>query len=735
MANAPPDVPAQHYIHTTEARADERTRVLKHDDTFAVFNHFGDMDGHGQSEFGLFHRDTRFLSQMSMHLGDHQLLLLLRSAIRKDNALLAVDLTNPDIDRAGEVAIPRGTLHIHRAQVLWDTTCYGKLRIHNYGEAPVRFPLDLAFGADFADIFEVRGETRARRGHRHEPHAEAESLVFAYEGLDDQLRRTHVRLSSAPAALSDGTAEYEVSLEPKAAVELEWTVTCEMQGEASPEGTGRRGAGEGTPLRYDAAAEKATQALQSARQAEPQLSTSNEQFDGWLSRSLADLHMLQTETPHGVYPYAGVPWFSTPFGRDGILTAYQCLWFSPDVARGVLQCLAALQAEATNEERDAEPGKILHETRAGEMAALGEVPFDRYYGSVDVTPLFVMLAGAYYQRTGDRAFVQSLWPHIERALAWIDQYGDLDGDGFVEYERRSEQGLVQQGWKDSNDSVFHADGSAAVGPIALCEVQGYVYAAKIRASQMALTLGQTDRARALKGEARQLAHQFAEAFWCDGLSTYALALDGDNRPCRVRTSNAAHCLFSGIARPSHARRTAETLLSGHSYTGWGIRTVAATEARYNPMSYHNGSVWPHDNALAAAGLGRYGHREKAAQIMAGLFEASQYVDLHRLPELFCGFSRRADEGPTLYPQACVPQAWAAATPLLCLRACLGLEVNGVDNEVRFHDPYLPPYLEQIRIEDLRVRDSRLTLLITRYEQDVGVRIAHREGTAKVAVLK
>ncbi len=733
MASAPPDVPAQHYIHTTEARADERTRVLKHDDTFAVFNHFGDIDGHRQSEFGLFHRDTRFLSQMSMHLSDHQPLLLLRSAIRKDNALLAVDLTNPDIDRAGEVAIPRGTLHIHRAQVLWDTTCYGKLRIHNYGEAPVRFPLGLVFGADFADIFEVRGETRARRGHRHEPHAEADSLVFAYEGLDDQLRRTHVRLSSVPAALSDGTAEYEVSLEPKAAVELEWTVTCEMQGEDPSEATGHRGAG--VPLRYDAAAEKATQALQSARQAEPQLSTSNEQFDGWLSRSLADLHMLQTETPHGVYPYAGVPWFSTPFGRDGILTAYQCLWLSPGVARGVLQCLAALQAEATNDERDAEPGKILHETRAGEMAALGEVPFDRYYGSVDVTPLFVMLAGAYYQRTGDRAFVQSLWPHIERALAWIDQYGDLDGDGFVEYERRSEQGLVQQGWKDSNDSVFHADGSAAVGPIALCEVQGYVYAAKRRASQMALTLGQTDRARALKGEARQLAHQFAEAFWCDGLSTYALALDGDNRPCRVRTSNAAHCLFSGIARPSHARRTAETLLSGHSYTGWGIRTVAATEARYNPMSYHNGSVWPHDNALAAAGLGRYGHREKAAQIMAGLFEASQYVDLHRLPELFCGFSRRADEGPTLYPQACVPQAWAAATPLLCLRACLGLEVNGVDNEVRFHDPYLPPYLEQIRIEDLQVRDSRLTLLVTRYEQDVGVRIARREGTAKVAVLK
>jgi glycogen debranching enzyme len=735
MSEVSPEVPAQHYIHTTDARADERTRVLKHDNTFAVFNHLGDIDGRGRSEFGLFHRDTRFLSRMSMHLGDHQSLLLLSSAIRKDNALLAVDLTNPDIDRAGRVAIPRGTLHIHRDQVLWETTCYGRLRIHNYGDAPVRFPVDLAFGADFADIFEVRGETRERHGHRYEPSVDDGTLVFAYEGLDDRLRRTFVRLFPSPPSLTDAVAQYEIELEPKAAIEMEWTVTCEMADGDAAEGSVRTDGPAGAPFNYGTAAQKATQALQSARQAEPQLSTSNEQFDGWLNRSLADLHMLQTETPHGLYPYAGVPWFSTPFGRDGILTAYQCLWFSPDVARGVLRCLAALQAEETNDERDAEPGKILHEARWGEMAALGEVPFDRYYGSVDVTPLFVMLAGAYYQRTGDRAFVQTLWPHVERALAWIDQYGDIDGDGFVEYERRSEQGLVQQGWKDSNNSVFHDDGSAATGPIALCEVQGYVYAAKTAAAQLASTLGQTDRARALKSEAKQLARQFEEAFWCDDLSTYALALDGDNRPCRVRTSNAAHCLFTGIAQETRAHRVAETLLSEHSYTGWGLRTVASVEDRYNPMSYHNGSVWPHDNAIAAAGLGRYGHREKAARIMAGLFDASQFFDLHRLPELFCGFARRADEGPTLYPQACVPQAWAAATPLLCLRACLGLEVNGVENQIRFHDPYLPPFLEQIQIDDLQVGNSSLDLLITRYEQDVGVRIKRREGSAKLAVLK
>ena len=735
MSEGPPDVPAQHYIHTTEARADERTRVLKHGDTFAVFSHLGDIEGRGRSEFGLFHQDTRFLSHMTLRLGDDERLLLLSSAIRKDNALLAVDVTNPDIERAGQLVIPRGTLHLYRTQVLWEATCYCRMRIHNYGEAAVHFPLHLAFGADFADIFEVRGETRKRHGHLHDPHVEDHSLAFAYEGLDDRLRRTHIRFSPAPTSLIDSGARYDVDLAPKAAVELEWAIACEGPNGASAPAWAHTDGPAAVPLGYDAAAGKATSALQTARREEPQLSTSNEQFDGWLNRSLADLHMLQTETPHGPYPYAGVPWFSTPFGRDGILTAYQCLWFNPGVARGVLGYLAAMQAEEENAERDAEPGKILHETRAGEMAALGEVPFARYYGSVDVTPLFVMLAGAYYERTGDRAFVQSLWPHLERALHWIDEYGDLDGDGFVEYARRSEQGLVHQGWKDSNDSIFHGDGTAATGPVALCEVQGYVYAAKKAAAQLASTLGETDRARALRSEAKQLADRFAEAYWCDDLSTFALALDGDNQPCRVRTSNAAHCLFTGIARTSHARRVAETLLSEHTYTGWGIRTVASTEDRYNPMSYHNGSVWPHDNAIAAAGLGRYGYREQAATIMGGLFDASQYFDLHRLPELFCGFSRRSDEGPTQYPQACVPQAWAAATPLLCLRACLGLEVNGIENEIRFHDPYLPSFLEQIQIDGLQVGASSLDLLITRYEKDVGVRIRRREGSARVTVLK
>ncbi|RPJ81506.1 MAG: amylo-alpha-1,6-glucosidase, partial [Acidobacteria bacterium] len=516
----------------------------------------------------------------------------------------------------------------------------------------------------------------------------------------------------------------------------EWAISCEgRSGSAERAHVTAMPSAPGTMLRYHEAVEEVAHALAGGRVAEAEIVTSNEQFDEWLKRSLVDLHMLQTETPHGSYPYAGVPWFSTAFGRDGIITGLECLWVNPDVARGVLTYLAATQADTENPVQDAQPGKVLHETRAGEMAALGEVPFGRYYGAVDSTPLFVMLAGAYYERTGDRPFAQSLWPHVERALAWIDRHGDSDCDGFVEYSRRSRRGLVHQGWKDSQDSVFHADGTLAEPPIALCEVQGYVYAAKVAAATLAAALERKAHAQKLAEEAETLRVLFEERFWREDLSTYVLALDGRKEPCRVRTSNAGHCLFAGIVSDDRASRVASVLTDTASFSGWGVRTVAATERRYSPMSYHNGSVWPHDNALIAAGFARYGLKDKTAKVLTALFDASRFFDLHRLPELFCGFHRRSGDGPTLYPVSCAPQAWAAGAVFLLLQACLGLDVRGSEKKVVFNKPLLPEFLDTVRISRLCVGDGSLDLSLTRHEREVGIDVLRREGQVSVVVVK
>jgi len=365
------------------------------------------------------------------------------------------------------------------------------------------------------------------------------------------------------------------------------------------------------------------------------------------------------------------------------------------------------------------------------MAGLREIPFGRYYGSVDATPLFVMLAGAYLERTGDRAFVQTIWPAIERALAWMREYGDADGDGFVEYARHGTTGLVHQGWKDSHDAIFHGDGTLAEAPIALCEVQGYVFAAKRAAATIATVLGEQSLARTLAAEADALRAQFEDVFWCEELSTYGLALDGRKRLCRVRTSNAGHALFTGIASPERAARVAETLLADDSFSGWGVRTLASSEVRYNPMSYHDGSVWPHDNALIAAGLARYGLTEACLRILDGLFDASVCFELHRLPELFCGFARRPGKGPTLYPVACSPQAWSIGAVFLLLQGCLGLTIDAASHRIRLSRPVLPAYLREIRIRGLAVDDGSADLVLRRHPHDVAVRVQQSSRALEV----
>lgn len=709
----------RHYILATSSRADDRTRVIKHNETFAVFDQYGDILPIGLGEQGIYHEGTRFLSRLELRFGTARPLLL-SSTVKDENDLIAVDLTNPDITIDEDRVIPRGIVHIFRSKFLHENRCYESLRVSNYGLGAVQLALTLRFEADFTDIFEVRGSTRARRGALLEPRVEPARVTLAYEGLDHQVRRTILEFSPRPVELADTRARFDLTLESQDTMQLEMTLTCEpVAGRTS------------VALSGDEAYTAMTTAVRRYRADRGDVYTSNERFNAWLTRSAADLQMMLSDTRHGFYPYAGVPWFSTPFGRDGIITALELLWLQPSIARGVLAFLSATQADAVTPEQDAEPGKILHETRQGEMAALGEIPFGRYYGSVDSTPLFVMLAGAYYQRTADCAFVESIWPSVERALTWIDTCGDADGDGFVEYVRHTPEGLVHQGWKDSQDSVFHADGTLADPPIALCEVQGYVYEAKRQAAGLAALLGYDERASALAAQADALRERFEHAFWSDELSTYALALDGHKRPCRVRTSNAGHCLFTGIASLDRARRTAETLLALESFSGWGIRTVAATERRYNPMSYHNGSIWPHDNAIIAAGFRRYDLTGFALQPLSGLFDASTFVDLHRLPELFCGFKRRPGEGPTLYPVACAPQAWAAGAVYLLLQACLGLEIDATTRQITFRRAALPEFLQRVWVKNLVVADASVDLLLERHEHDVSISVHRRTGQVDV----
>jgi glycogen debranching enzyme len=537
------------------------------------------------------------------------------------------------------------------------------------------------------------------------------------------LRRTLLQFAPRPSLLTSSTARLDLTLRPRQESLFDLTVGCERQA-AAPR-----------LLPFDDARAEAEADLERFTAWSCHLRTPNGQTNAWVNRAVSDLHLMTTELATGPYPYAGVPWFNTPFGRDGIITALECLWLRPALAQGVLAYLASTQATEVIPEQDAEPGKVLHETRNGEMAVLKEMPFGRYYGSVDATPLFVLLAGAYYERTGDRAFVESLWPHVEAALRWIDRDGDRDGDGFVEYHRQAADGLLHQGWKDSDDAIFHADGSLAQGPIAPCEVQGYVYAARRAGAALATVLGRAERAEELARQAEALRERFEQAFWCEELSTYALALDGDKRPCRVRTSNAGQCLFTGIVRPDRAVRVAQTLLSPESFSGWGVRTVAASEARYNPMAYHNGSVWPHDNALIAQGLARYGLGDQALRIWTGLYEAGLYFDLYRMPELFCGFSQHPGEGPILYPVACAPQAWSAASVFLLFQACLGLGINGPEAQVFFTRPRLPAALGELRIHNLEVAGATVDLLLVCHERDVSVNVLRREGDVQIMVLK
>jgi glycogen debranching enzyme len=701
--------------HSAAERAQENTQArgpighyaLKHQDTFLVADSIGDVLG---GVDGLFRNDTRVLSRLRLTIGGAPPSLL-GSSVSQDNVFFRANVTNRPLPQLGEHGTPEGVIHVERARLLWDERLFERLTLTNYGERDVGAALALDFGADFADIFEVRGYVRAARGELLPPQLAPDRVLLRYRGLDNVVRTSHIAFSQPPERLSAGRAEFNPVLPRRTQLALYVEV-------------GADDAGTPGAARFREAAARARVCMRSRRRSGATIVSSGRLFNTWIDKSRADIALLTTDRPTGPYPYAGIPWFSTTFGRDAIVTSLQLLWLDPSLARGVLAFLARHQATQADAFCDSAPGKILHETRRGEVTALGELPFGFYYGGVDTTPLFVMLAGEYAKRTGDMPFVDALWPSLVAAMEWTEGAGDSNRDGFVDYARGAETGLANQGWKDSVDSVFHADGRMPDGPIALVEVQGYVYAARRAMAALAMQRGERDRAEHWRRRAEQLRAAVETQFWMPKEKFYAIALDGAGRQCRVRASNAGQLLYTGLPSPTRAAHVMRELCAASLDSGWGIRTLAEAQARYNPMSYHDGSVWPHDAAICAAGMARYGDRAAAVHVLNELYAAAGHFGM-RLPELFCGFHRRAGEPPVGYPVACLPQAWSSGAVFMLLQACLGMRIDALRRVIDIERPELPGEIERLAINRLAIGDERVDLVFHRIGKRTAVSPASR----------
>jgi glycogen debranching enzyme len=699
-----------HQVITADVQSAEASLVLRHDDCFGVFNEIGDIDAEARTEAGLYRAGVRHLSRLTLSIAGLRPLLLAVNA-RDDNVLLTFNLTNPDVrGEAGRIVLPRGTLYITRARFIWNGVCHELLRVRNFALHSVAVELVVRFAADFENIVDVRAQRRVDAGRARFERVERDSVTQGYLGADEVVRETVVDCHSTPEAISSDSLRYRLQLGSRGEKTIAFAIGCRSANSTIQISTFTRSL---------AAAEELARG---ASRPDCRIDSSDALFNAWLQRSAADIGMLLTATPHGRIPAAGLPWLDAAFGRDAIITALETLWMWPDIARDVLRFLAATQSTDTFAANGAEPGKILNEARGGDQAP-------NYFG-VDTTPLFVMLAGAYYTRTADLDFIAELWPSITAALSWIDVYGDPDGDGFV--ESRGRQG-VAHGWKSSPDAVFHADGRIAEGPVALCEVQGYVYAARLGAARIARSLGEMPRAIALVEAAQALQARFNSAFWCPDIETYAHALDAEKKPTCVRTSNPGHSLFTGIAHAEHGRQLLAGFGDEQMFSGWGVRTVAESELRYNPMAYHNGAVWPHDNALIAAGASRYDDKTFALRILLAQFEAARHFDHMRLPELFCGFRRRGRERPLQFPVACSPHAGSAGATFLLLQSILGITIDALDRQIVLAHPVVPEGFEEIRVRNLAVNEASVDFTVRRHGGSVSVSVERREGKLDLVI--
>ncbi|HEX6332354.1 MAG TPA: amylo-alpha-1,6-glucosidase [Actinomycetota bacterium] len=699
-----------------------KTLAVKEGDTFLYSDLEGNLDHGGDFGLGLYSKDTRFLSHFRMTLNGRDLVLLSSSSER--GYMSHVDLTNPDLYDGEVVTVPQQTLSIRRIRAI-SGRLFERVRLKNYNAFPVLVDLGFHFGADFSDIFEVRGMAREGTEPPRPPRTHDSTIEFDYDGRDGLGRTTRIEFGAMPDRVevegAIAVATFRMHLGPFQTKLIGLSVDAIVEDERP------------SSQDFDQAVHHLRRSYEEWDRESTEIITDNELFNQLLARSRRDLRALYTDTDGGSIIAAGIPWYVTVFGRDALIASHQLLLVNPRPAREALELLAAKQGSRVDDWRDEQPGKILHEIRQGELARAGLIPHSPYYGSVDATPWFLILYAMHLRWTGDVGFAEKLLPAAEAALEWIDRYGDLDGDGFVEYLSRSPKGIRNQGWKDSHDSVVHADGRLAEPPIALSEVQGYVYLAKKRMADVYRALGRLEQARWLEAEAEELKRRYNEAFWMEDEQFFAQALDRDKQQVRTVTSNPGHGLYCGMVDEDKAAPLTKRLLSPDMFSGWGVRTMSKAAAAYNPMSYHNGSVWPHDNALIAAGLKRYGFVRSTNRVATALFDAAIQADYLRLPELFCGFTRRTPNRPVSYPIACSPQAWAAGSPFLLLQAILGISARAHENLLTVNTPHLPSWLNTVEVRNLAIGDSRISLVFRREGEITSFSLLSRDGDVRVVM--
>ena len=688
--------------------------------TFLSTSVAGDIHPPGAPDVGFFHLDTRFLSHLELRIDNHRAVVL--SSSTEKTYASQIELTTGNITLRDSFDLPENTIHIRREQLLARDIFYDYLSFENFNLKPVTFTVDLIFDADFVDVFQVRGIIRKVHGQYFEPVVQRDKIVFCYRGLDNTFRQTTVELKPAPVSIEERRARWELHLEPLKKVHIDVAVIPSQEDRPQRE----------SEIDFAKNLRFRRESFREWESFSTRFRSSHGVFDTAIQTAAGDFHALRIPDGDEHIIAAGIPWFATVFGRDSIIAAYQTLSLNPQLAVDTLRVLARHQGKDYNDWQDEEPGKILHEFREGEMTRCGEMPFGPYYGSIDSTPLWLILLSETYNWTANEALVRELLPAAYKALDWLDQYADLDGDGFVEYKRRSPKGLINEGWKDSWDANIHRDGKIADPPIALAEVQGYVYDAKYRMASLLKVFGDAQRAERLRREAHELARRFERTFWMPERGFYAMGLDAQKRPMEVIASNAGQLLFSRIVSRDRARAVTDRMMRQDMFSGWGWRTMSADEIVFNPLSYHRGSVWPHDNSLIAHGMALHEFRQPAIQIMTTLFEAALNFRDYRLPELFCGVHRRENDEPVHYPVSCSPQAWASGAVFLIVNSVLGIRPSAPRKELNIINPQLPEWLDWLHLHNLRIGNSRVGLDFTRRGHRTYCNVVDVEGD-KLAV--